>query len=186
MGVIDFLWAIPVFGLLIFIHELGHFSVAKLFDIRVDEFALGFGPVVAGFERGETRYNLRAVPLGGFVKMAGMEDGDSEDPRGFNKKSLVARALVIVAGPVMNFFLAALLYGLFLFFVGVEQVETARLGTVLKECQTEVAGQAMAVECPAHKAGLRAGDEVLTIDGRKVTTWEEIHGSVTRSEGKML
>lgn len=179
------MWAIPVFGLLIFIHELGHFAVAKYFDIRVHEFALGFGPVLAGFDRGETRYNLRAVPLGGFVRMAGMEEADADDPRGFNQKSILARSLVIAAGPVMNFILAALMYSLFLFLIGTSQ-NTPVLGAVPEQCDTVAAGQPVTRECPAHAAGLQKGDRVLSINGQPITVWEDILRVVTASEGKTL
>jgi regulator of sigma E protease len=186
VGVTDFLWAIPVFGLLIFIHELGHFSVAKFFGIRVHEFALGFGPTLVGFDKGDTRYNLRLVPLGGFVRMAGMEDGDVDDPQGFNRKPAYARALVIAAGPIMNFVLAALLYASLLFFVGVDVSETTRLGEIMKTCDTAVAGQTVSRPCPAHTAGLRQGDEVISINGTAVTTWQDIKDVVSKSEGKPL
>lgn len=185
MTLVDFLWAIPVFGLLIFIHELGHFAVAKFFDIRVHEFALGFGPVLAGFDRGETRYNLRAVPLGGFVRMAGMEDGDNDDPRGFGRKPVYARSAVIAAGPVMNFVLAALLYAGLLFFVGVD-ANTNQLGEILPQCDSVVAGQQVSRPCPAYTAGLKSGDVVQSINGTKVSDWNEIQGVVSKSDGKPL
>lgn len=185
MGLTDFLWAIPVFGILVFIHELGHFAVAKFFGIRVHEFALGFGPVLAGFERGETRYNWRLVPLGGFVRMAGMEDGDSEDPRGFGRKSILARSLVIAAGPIMNFVLAALLYAALLVFIGVDQ-NTNKLGEILAACDTQVAGQTLSQPCPAYTAGLRSGDVVLSINGIETTDWTGVQKVVTESQGKPL
>jgi regulator of sigma E protease len=185
VGVTDWLWAIPVFGLLVFIHELGHFAVAKWCGIHVQEFALGFGPVLVGFQSGETRYNWRLVPLGGFVKMAGMEDGDMDDPRGFNSKSVPARAAVIAAGPIMNFVLAALLYAALLTFIGVDQ-NTNKLGEILASCDTQVAGQTVSRPCPAHQAGLKAGDEVLAINGAKVTNWIELQTAVAKSEGKPL
>ncbi|HEY3368557.1 MAG TPA: M50 family metallopeptidase [Symbiobacteriaceae bacterium] len=186
MSLVDFLWAIPVFGLLIFIHELGHFAVAKWFDIRVHEFALGFGPVVAGFQKGETRYNLRLVPLGGFVRMAGMEDGDVEDPRGFAKKSLHARALVIAAGPIMNFVLASLMYTSFLYVVGTDQSQVPVLGEVPTACQSTLNGQAASVPCPASGAGLRKGDRVVSINGAAVNDWSDILRLVSASDGKPL
>lgn len=179
----NWLWAIPVFGLLIFIHELGHFSVAKAFDVHVQEFALGFGPVLLGFQRGETRYNWRAVPLGGFVRMAGMEDGDAADPRGFNKKPVYARALVIAAGPVMNFVLAALLHSGFLYFVGVAS-DTPVLGEVPVRCSS--AQVEPAVTCPAYAAGLRKSDQIVSINGRSVAQWGDILESVKGSDGKAL
>lgn len=187
MQVTDWLWAIPVFGLLIFIHELGHFAVAKYFDVRVHEFALGFGPMVAGFERGETRYSLRLIPLGGFVRMAGMEESDSEDPRGFNRKSLWARSLTIAAGPVMNFVLAALLYSAYLHFVGTVQTEPI-LGDVPIECPTSAGATTGTVQvaCPAHAAGLRKGDRILSIDGKPMQSWQETVEAVKTSTGMPL
>jgi len=181
----NWLWAIPVFGLLIFIHELGHFAVAKAFDVHVQEFALGFGPVLLGFKRGETTYNWRAVPLGGFVRMAGMEDGDAEDPRGFNKKPIVARALVIVAGPVMNFVLAALLHSAFVYYVGVAQT-TPVLGDVPVRCPVTQAEPTSTVACPAFAAGLRKGDRIVAIDGKAVSQWDDILALVKGSEGKAI
>jgi len=180
VGAVDFLWAIPVFGVLIFIHELGHFAAAKYFGITVHEFALGFGPAVAGFTKGETRYNLRAVPLGGFVRMAGMEDGDTEDPRGFARKPVYARAVVIAAGPVMNFVLASLLFSVLLMFVGTSRMDTSVLGEILTECPV---GNVVKT-CPASAAGLQPGDEVLTIGGKPVGDWEGLQKAVQESGGK--
>lgn len=186
MTAVNFFWAIPVFGLLVFIHELGHFAVAKYFDIRVHEFAIGFGPVLAGFDRGETRYNLRLIPLGGFVRMAGMEDGDQEEPRGFAKKSVGARAAVIAAGPIMNFVLASLLFSAFLFLVGTEQVQVPRLGAVPATCQAVVAGQSVASPCPAYAAGLRPGDLIKSINGTPIGTWDDILATIGASDGKPI
>lgn len=177
MTLIDWLWAIPVFGLMIFMHELGHFAVAKFFDIRVHEFALGFGPPILGFDRGETRYNLRAVPLGGFVRMAGMDPTEPEDPRGFNSKPIYARALTIFAGPFMNFLLASLLLSAFVYAQGVPVTEPI-FGQVLSDC----AGQ----PCPAAVSGLQPGDRVLTIAGNPVEGWSDILAHVGKSEGAPL
>lgn len=177
MTLVDWLWAIPVFGLMIFMHELGHFAVAKFFDIRVHEFALGFGPAVLGFDRGETRYNLRAIPLGGFVRMAGMDPSEPEDPRGFNSKPIYARALTIFAGPLMNFLLASLLLSVWVWARGVPVTEPI-FGDVLGVC----AGQ----PCPAAVAGLQTGDRVLSIAGKPVASWSDILTHVGESEGAPL
>lgn len=186
VSLVDFLWAIPVFGILIFIHELGHFAVAKWFDIRVHEFALGFGPAVAGFQRGETRYNLRLVPLGGFVRMAGMEDGDVDDPRGFAKKPVYARALVIVAGPVMNFVLASLMYTSFFYFIGIDQTNVPILGDVPVTCPSTVNGTSTDTPCPANTAGLHKGDRVVSINGAAMKDWFDIRSAVAKSDGNPL
>jgi len=174
---IDWLWAIPVFGLMIFMHELGHFAVAKFFGIRVHEFALGFGPGVISFDRGETRYSLRAIPLGGFVRMAGMDPDEQDDPAGFNSKPIYARALTIFAGPFMNFLLASFLLSAFVWTQG-EPVQTPIVGEVLADC----GGQ----PCPAAAGGLQPGDRVLTIDGKPVLTWTDIPSIVGEAAGQPL
>lgn len=176
MDLLSFVWAILVFGLLIFIHELGHFGVAKLFGIRVKEFAIGFGPVLGSFQRGETRYSIRAIPLGGFVLMGGMEEGEEEDPRGYLRKPVYARFLTILAGPVMNFLLATLI------FVGyyalVPSQPTNTLGQVPEQCE--------AVTCPAYAAGLRPGDKVIAVGGAPVSGWNDLLIQVGNSAGKPL
>jgi regulator of sigma E protease len=105
-----------VFGLLIFFHEFGHFIIAKIVGIKVHEFSLGFGPKLLALPRGETSYNLRLLPLGGYVRMAGMEPNEELDEadveRGFNKKTVSQRVAVIFAGPLLNFVLAALLFSI--------------------------------------------------------------------------
>ncbi|MFZ5828192.1 MAG: M50 family metallopeptidase [Bacillota bacterium] len=185
MTLINWLWAIPVFGLLIFIHELGHFAVAKFFDIRVHEFALGFGPVLWGFDRGETRYNLRAIPLGGFVRMSGMDETEADDPRGFNRKPLLARALVLFAGPFMNFVLASVMLSTLLYVQGGPNPASV-LGQVITDCPVVVDGQATTRPCPAAVAGLKAGDKVVAINNTPVDEWVDILAVVRDSEGKPL
>ncbi|MDP3044771.1 MAG: site-2 protease family protein, partial [Bacillota bacterium] len=110
--------AIVIFGILIFIHELGHFAVAKRAGILVHEFALGFGPKLFSFKRDGTEYALRAVPLGGFVRMAGMDphEEDVERHQSFQHKPLWQRMAVIFAGPFMNFVLAAVLFAVIFMF----------------------------------------------------------------------
>ena len=97
-----------VFGILVLFHEFGHFSLAKLNGIKVNEFAFGMGPKIWSKSKGETSYSIRAFPIGGFIKMEG-EDEASDNPRGFNNKSAWRRLTVIVAGPLMNFVLAVIL-----------------------------------------------------------------------------
>lgn len=185
MSSLGWLWAIPVFGLLIFIHELGHFAVAKWNDIKVHEFALGFGPVVAGFGKGETRYNLRLIPLGGFVRMAGMEEGEMDDPRGFDRKPIWARAAVIFAGPLMNLILASIFFSVLQYNAGVAAPDPV-LGSIIAECPAAVNGQTVAQPCPAAAAGMQAGDRVLAINGKSVSSWSDILNTVTASKGQSL
>jgi regulator of sigma E protease len=141
------LWSILIFGLLILVHEFGHFITAKRNDVKVDEFSLGMGPKLFDLKKGETVYTLRALPLGGYVRMAGMEDQDQEDPRGFNKKTVGQRMAIIFAGPFMNFITALLLFILAFMVVGIPSNSNV-IGEVLE-------GQ------PAHLAGLKTGEEVV-------------------------
>jgi regulator of sigma E protease len=107
-------YAIILFAILIFVHELGHLLSAKAVGIRVEEFALGMGPRIFSFERGGTVYSLRPIPIGGFCRMEG-EDEDSEDPHAFNNRPLAARILVLLSGSLMNVLLAILVLWIFVF-----------------------------------------------------------------------
>lgn len=167
---LTFIASVFVFGMLIFFHELGHFMVAKLVGIKVHEFSLGFGPKLFGIPRGETSYNLRALPLGGFVRMAGMDPNEEEDEkdaeRGFNKKTIGQRIAVIFAGPLMNFLLAVILLALIFAFQGMP-VATTGIEDVLSGY-------------PAEKAGIIAGDKIVAINGQRVENWEELVGLINQ------
>jgi regulator of sigma E protease len=163
-----------VLGLLIFVHEFGHFITAKLVGMRVDEFALGFGPKVISKKYGETTYSLRIIPLGGFNKIAGMDPDEEQDEYSFNAKPIWARMLVIFAGAFMNFVLPILLFLIVFLSDGIAQpVNQALLGDV-------IAGK------PAAQAGLIAGDRVLAINDTKVNTWNDFVGIIRVSANKPL
>ena len=163
---LTFIASVFVFGLLIIFHEFGHFIVAKTVGIKVTEFSLGFGPKLLTVPRGETTYNLRLVPLGGFVNMAGMDPNEETDEndidRGFNKKPVWQRIAVIFAGPLMNFFLAVLLFAVIFMFQG-QPVPSSGTGI----------GDVMP-DYPAAIAGLAAGDKILSIDGITVDNWNDM------------
>ncbi|MDO4922349.1 MAG: RIP metalloprotease RseP [Phascolarctobacterium sp.] len=154
--------AIFVFGVLVTVHEFGHFITAKMTGMRVDEFAIGFGPKIYQQKDGDTLYSLRAIPLGGYNKIAGMDPDDPAEPGSFKSKSIPARMLVILAGALMNFLLPVLLFTGIFFAQGSERV--------LNE---PVLGNVM-VGMAADKAGLRAGDKILTINGQPVQDWQAI------------
>ncbi len=165
--------AIVVFGLLVFIHELGHFLLAKRVGIRVDEFALGFGPAIASVKRGDTLYSVRLLPLGGYVRMAGSTPQDQDDARGFAKRTVGQRMQVILAGPVMNFLLAAVIFTLAFATYGFVKVDGAAVGQVLP-------GK------PAERAGLRTGDRVVAVDGTPVSQWEDLVARIQSNLGRKM
>ena len=163
-------------GLLIVVHECGHFLVAKLSGVGVVTFSVGFGPKLWVRKKGETEYALSAFPLGGYVKMVG-EDPDQEvqpDEMGksFAHKSLLKRIAIVVAGPGFNLLLAVLLLMVVYTFYGVPVMST----------------QVSGVEkgSPAEKAGIVKGDRIIAIDGNAVDQWEELSGGIKSSGGKAL
>lgn len=172
--------AIIIFGLLIFVHEFGHFIVAKFVGIRVEEFSIGMGPKAYSVQKGETLYSVRILPIGGYVKMTGESGIEEEDilsvndPGRFNNKSVAQRAGVVVAGPLMNFLLAIVLFALFFTLVGIPSADTStRIGNI-------VTGS------PAENAGLMAGDKIIAIDGKNVEQWSEMVEIIHNQPGKDL
>ncbi len=152
-----------VFGILVTVHEFGHFITAKLTGMKVEEFSIGFGPNIYQRQEGETLYSLRMLPLGGYNKIAGMDPEDPEDlERGFNSKPVASRMLVILAGSLMNFALPVLIFfGIFLAY-GMEVPQN-----------TPVLGQ-IVEGYPAAQSGLKEGDKVLSINGQPVSQWTDI------------
>ncbi|HBC94049.1 MAG TPA: RIP metalloprotease RseP [Pelotomaculum sp.] len=165
---LTFAASVFVFGLLVFFHELGHFFVAKMVGIKVIEFSLGFGPKIAGATGGETQYNVRLLPLGGFVRMAGMEPSEEieegDELRGFNKKTVGQRIAVIFAGPFMNFLLAAVLLATFFAFQGVPD------GVVTIDTLPD---------SPAMQGGIMPGDKILAINGQQIENQEDLIGQIS-------
>jgi regulator of sigma E protease len=171
---LDYLfWAILVLGALIFVHELGHFLVAKRAGVKVLKFSLGFGPKIIGFTRGGTEYLLSAIPLGGYVKMLG-EDPQEEvaDPEGsFSAKSVGWRSLIILAGPGSNFLLAVAIFWI-VFTLGVPTL-APKVGEVMQDF-------------PAHEAGVLPGDRITAIDGHPIEKWEELATQIHKSPGRPI
>jgi regulator of sigma E protease len=163
--VITFLAFVFVLGVLVFVHELGHFLAAKRVGIRVLKFQLGFNPTIVSFKRGDTEYGIGALPLGGYVKMAGEspDEGRAGKPDEFLSKSKWERFQVLIMGPVMNLILAVVLLAVVLY----RGAEVAAF-----EDQPPVVG-AVVAGSPAEKAGVRPGDRVVTVADRAVTTWKE-------------
>ncbi len=154
--------SIIVLGVLILVHELGHFFAARISGIRVTELALGFGPKIFGWERNKTKFSLRIFPLGGFCRMLGETPEEAEEPDSLPQKPAIKRAFVLASGSLMNLFLALLLFFMIFFlFLGIPDTESTSLGYILENS-------------PADKAGLVEGDKLLAIDGEAVSNWDDI------------
>ncbi|MHB9154063.1 MAG: RIP metalloprotease RseP [Endomicrobiales bacterium] len=156
-------------GLLVFIHELGHFLMAKKFRIRVEKFTFGFGPELVGFTYGETRYSLCAIPLGGMVKMPGEDiDNSTGSPDEFLSQPWYRRLLIAFSGPFMNYLLAIALFTVVISHWGIP-----------KPSPEPVIGEVMA-GYPAQAAGLKSGDLVLKVNGTPVKGWAEMAETIHR------
>jgi len=171
---------IAVLGILILIHEWGHFIVARLSGVGVERFSIGFGPVLWRYKGKETEYCLSAIPMGGYVKMVGDDEnpleggrtGNMDPARSFNLKPIWIRFLIVFAGPGMNFVLAVVLASL-AFMVWGRPVTPAVVGRVAE-------GSA------AAQAGLKRGDKIVAVDGRPVQYWDEVQAVVQESRGRKL
>ena len=169
---------ILVLGILIFVHEFGHFIVAKAFRVKVTKFSLGFGPKMIGKQWGETEYLISALPLGGYVKMVGEQGGadiaPEDAPRAFANKPVWQRFLVVFAGPFSNLFFSFILFSVIFAIAGLPILKpTTMIGKVIK-------GGAGAT------AGLQAGDQFLQINDQEISDWSDVYYLVTNSGGKPL
>ncbi len=166
---------IVVLGILIFVHELGHFLVAKRFKVGVEKFSLGFGPKLVAKQVGETEYRISAVPLGGYVKMIGEDPQEPLAPedraRSFNNQSLLKRFLIVAAGPASNILFAVVVFA-GMFMIGYPSEDTT-IGLVDQGS-------------PAWDAGIRPGDRVTAVDGDAIRLWEELSRHIRESEGAPL
>ncbi len=166
---LTFISFVFVFGLIVFAHELGHFATAKFNGIKIHEFALGMGPTLIKKQGKETLYSLRLFPIGGFVKMEG-EDEASDDPRSFTNKKPLQRLVVLAAGAIMNFILAYVLLVIIMFSIG---------------SPSNIVGDTV-VDLPAKAAGIIANDEITSIEGTPVKSWQDVIDSINGSGGAPL
>ena len=165
-----------VLGILVFVHELGHFLVAKKSGIRVERFSLGFPPKMFGKKIGETEYMISWIPLGGYVKLAGENpDEISGQPWEFVSKPVLTRALVILAGPAMNFFLAILFFWGIFFFAGQQKVQ---------DDQTVIGFVSQG--SPAQLAGIKENDQILSINGIPVKNFKEMSELIHKHPEKKI
>lgn len=158
-------YAVILFVLLIFPHELGHFIVAKAVGVKVNEFAFGMGPAIFKRQRGETLYAVRLVPIGGYCAMEA-ENEASDDDRAFSNKPWWAKISVLLAGATMNVLIAILVLSIIMGYVGsattsIEKVQEAS---------------------PAYEAGLQTGDKILAVGDRSITSWQDLTTAIGKSE----
>ena len=171
--VLNIFYFLVVIGVLVLVHELGHFLAAKLFGMRVDRFSIGFPPRAFGKKIGDTDYCISWIPIGGYVKIAGMVDESfdtefaKEDPKPweFRSKPIWQRMIVICAGVTMNILLAVLIFWGIIYYQGKTIKPVTEVGYV-------------APESPAAKSGFRVGDRIISVNGKPATHWEEIENLV--------
>ncbi|HVV81977.1 MAG TPA: RIP metalloprotease RseP [Kofleriaceae bacterium] len=167
------LYFLVLVGVLVVIHELGHFVAAKILDVKVLRFSIGYGRPLVRFKGAETEYQLAIFPLGGYVRILGVEDGEEDDPRdrgrSFHNRPLWQRLLILFAGPAAN-----LILPIFIFFglhFGQRERPAAVVGDVFEDS-------------PAARAGIAAGDRVLGVDDTNVRYWEELEHAIQKRAGK--
>jgi regulator of sigma E protease len=174
-------WLLILLGVMIIIHELGHYWAAVLCNVKVEQFSLGFGPRLFGFKIGETDFRFSAILFGGYVKMLGQDDlsvdpGTNPDPRSFMNKPRWQRLIIIAAGPAMNILLAVvLLAGLFMY----------QFPKVMNADGPAVVGH-VEKGSPAALAGVLEGDTILAFDGVKNPTWEDVVVKELTGAGKVF
>ena len=170
-----FLSAIILLGIIIFVHELGHFLFAKMLGVRVMKFSLGFGPKLIGKKYGDTEYVLSAIPLGGYVKMLGEVPGeelsDEEKPFAYNYQKIWKRFLIVFFGPIFNLLFAVMIF--FFSFMNGIPILVPEIGDVMQGT-------------PAEKAGLMKGDKIVEIDGVAIDQWDRMTDIIHKSPGKAL
>lgn len=191
---------IVILGLLVFVHELGHFCAARYFKVKAEEFGFGFPPRMFGVVYDDTKkrfryvggreevesphtvYSLNWLPLGGFVRIKG-EDGNENDPDSFIAQAAWKRVVMLAAGVVMNFIVAALLFAL-VFSLGVRQPIDASQASQYND--TEIQILQVVGDSSAQKAGLEPGDTILTINNHSVTSLEDVKGQLDENRGKKV
>ena len=161
------IYSLFVFLIVILVHEFGHFVVAKLNNIRVNEFSIGMGPKLLSKQGEETFYTLRALPIGGYVALEG-EDDESDDPRSFNRAHPLKRIAVLFAGAFMNFLLAIILFSFIFLIVGSPSDSTV-IGDIMENS-------------PAVESSLEVGDRIINIDNNPIESWNDISKVINESK----
>lgn len=170
--------AILFFGIIIMVHEAGHFSFAKLFGVKINEFSMGMGPKIISRKKGETAYSWRLFPIGGYVSMEG-EDGDSDDERAFSKKPCWQRIIIVAAGAVVNIIIGLIIICVILAVNSDDLSGTTYVNYFVSESQTE-----NELEKITEYSGIKSGDKIKKIDGKNVFYYEDIYYLTSRDFDK--
>ena len=168
MTIVYILIAILIFGVLIIIHELGHFAAAKACGVRVEEFAVGMGPAIFKKQKGETTYSLRCIPFGGFCAMTG-EDEESKDPRAFTNQAAWKRVIILAAGSFMNFVLGFVIVACL--YANAQAFRVPVLAGFIEGCPYESA------------EGLQQGDRFYSIDGHRIYQYYDVSDFISKGDG---
>lgn len=170
----SWLVSLLVLSALIFFHELGHYTAARLMGVYVEVFSIGFGKKLFSFHKWNTQWSISAIPLGGYVKMKGQDDSDptniSNDEDSYTTKTPIQRIFILLAGPLANFVLAFVLY--FAIALGSPNILSPVIGQVVKDS-------------PAFTAGLKTNDRVLAINGVETPTWEKMAELIKNADGSL-
>ncbi len=184
-GSVGVLLFIATLIVMVMIHEAGHMTAARAFGMKVEEYFFGFGPRIFSFRRGETEYGMKAIPAGGYVKIAGMNPfqpvEEAELPRTFGAKPAWQRAIVLSAGSATHFVLAAILLTFSFGVLGVIGNPTTTLASV-----SATATQIRGTPGPAEKAGIEAGDRIVAIDGNSITAWDQLQTYIKARPGTQV
>jgi regulator of sigma E protease len=160
----NFWWLLVLIGVMIVIHELGHYCAARFFDVHIEAFSVGFGPKLFKWQVGETEFRISWLPFGGYVKMAGEQPTDTADPRGFNMKPRWQRLIIVAAGPLMNVVLAVgLMTGLFMY-------HFPKLASASKAATIGYVKPGT----PAAQAGILEGDVIVQLEDKQDPTWDDV------------
>ncbi|WP_234121209.1 RIP metalloprotease RseP [Clostridium hydrogenum] len=169
MSLINIIIAIIVLGIIVLIHELGHFILAKLNGVKVEEFAIGMGPKILGIKGKETQYSIRILPIGGYVNMTG-EQEKSDDPRAYCNKSPLRRLSIVAAGPIMNLLLAIILYCI--------------VANVTGFASPKISG--FTANSAAKEAGVKVNDVIVKADNSSIHTWDDFSLKMLLNKGKTI
>lgn len=173
-----------ILGVIVFVHELGHFTMAKLFGVKVEEFGLGFPPRIIGKRKGETEYSLNWIPLGGFVKIAGEDGENREDPRSFGAKPIWQRAIILSAGVIMNFLLAIVLFSIVFMSGFPEDVSGVDESAIPANSDVYIQVGEVALGSPAEEAGILPMDKILKVEDYEVKNIEDVKNYTEGKSGE--